>query len=482
MISIILSTYNRLDKLKRAVDSVLKQSVTDWELIIADDCSTDGTEDYCRALTLNNPKIKYVRLKENHGKDTKPKNQAILASKGDYIAYLDDDNEYYPEYLEDQLDVIKKVDTDVVYCDMVILDDQKPGAAPMPAISMPFDQQVLLRKNFIDVSMVMHKRQAIFDVGGFDEKLPRFVDWNVWVRMTKWGHTFFQNKKILVKYHISQTNSATKHPVETWQDPLLGTMFMPTFDTAGCLIWLPYLGENQMESNPRVAIYTLSYDRKDYTKRMWESMVGSTKYPFDWYIWDNGSKDGSDQLLIQIKNDNLNKPHGIKGLTLNSQNVGITQASNNLVDQIQKRNYQLVIKVDNDCEFMTKWWLESIVDLWKRNHKLYMSPYPEGLFNNPGGASRIGHAFIGAYFVEVALHIGGLFAAIDSRAYNQFRWTDQFLHGNQDAEASEAFRKLDYMPMYLPMHRIRHMDGTIGQHNKYPEYFERRKLEKTKTL
>lgn len=478
MISIILSTYNRLDKLKRAINSVFAQTVTDWELIVADDASTDGTEDYMRGLTATNPKIKYIRLPKNHGKDTKPKNQAILASQGEYIAYLDDDNEYFPDYLENQLEMLQRTEVDVVYCDMIIIDDQNPQAPPQQAISMPFDPQVLMRKNFIDVSMVMHKRQAIFDIGGFDEKLPRFVDWNVWVRMTKWGKTFFQNKKILVKYHISKDNSAIKYPVDTWRDPILGIMFTPTFNTSGCLIWLPYLGENEAESNPKVAIWTMSYDRKDYTQRMWESMKRSTKYPFDWFVWDNNSQDGSKDYLVQLK---LQEPQ-FKWLFLSPKNLGITGASNKLVNRIKRDNYQIMIKVDNDCEFMTKFWLESIVDMWKRNHKLYISPYPEGLLHNPGGAARVGTSFIGAYFVEVTLHIGGLFAAIDARAYDNFRWTDQFLHGNQDAEASTAFRRMQYMPLYLPMHRIRHMDGTSGQQEKYPEYFERRKGEKTQTL
>lgn len=477
MISIIISTYNRPEQLKRAIQSVLSQTYQDWELIVVHDGPSETPGKAYWADCPSDSRIKFFELPIQHGKDTKPKNYGILQSKGEYIAYLDDDNEYYPEFLEQQLDAITKAGVDVVYCDMLIFNDQKPNSAPAPAISMPYDQQVLMRKNFIDTSMVMHKRQAVFDVGGWDETLPRFVDWNLWVRMTKWGHTFFQNKKILTKYHISESNSAVKYPVQTWKDPTLGMMFMPTFDTSGCFIWLPYLGENKKESNPRVAIYTLSYDRKEYTQRMWNSLKTSTKYPFDWYVWDNGSQDGSVALLDALKQAD----DRIKYVHSSPDNKGITIASNALIDEITARGqYQIIIKADNDTEFMTKWWLETFVDLWKRNHKLYMSPYPEGLQDNPGGAPRIGHAFIGAYFIEASLHIGGLVAIVDAKAYDGFRWTDHFLHGNQDVEASTAFRKKDYMPMYLPMHRVMHMDGTAGQKLKFKDYFERRKSEKTK--
>lgn len=261
----------------------------------------------------------------------------------------------------------------------------------------------------------------------------------------------------------------------TWVDQATGmTMFEPTFDPAGCYIYLPYLGnDRQAELNPLVAVFTITYDRIEYTKRMRKSMKESTKYPFSWFVFDNGSKDGTNQWL------HLETPYSAGSIT----NKGLTYASNFLIDRIVKdQEYQIIIKVDNDCEFMTKRWLESIVDLWKRNHMLYVSPYVEGLVHNPGGAVRVGQAFLGPYYVEVTEHIGGIFAAIDAHAYKKFRWTDQFLHGNQDREASMAFVKQNYMPCYLPMHRVCHMDGTSKQQEVYPEYFERRKKEKQTTL
>jgi hypothetical protein len=207
-------------------------------------------------------------------------------------------------------------------------------------------------------------------------------------------------------------------------------------------------------------------------------MDETAEYPFDWYVMDQGSKDGSKEFLETLEHGKLGK---IRFKQFSPDNKGITAGSNLLLEAIASvgGKYQLVIKVDNDCKFMTKGWLSTIVDLWKRNHKLYMSPYVEGLVQNPGGAQRVGYAYIGPYMVEVTQHIGGIFAAIDGRAYDAFRWTDQFMHGNQDMEASQAFRKLGYMPMYLPLHRVQHCDGTEGQQQKFPDYFERRKKEKS---
>lgn len=110
---------------------------------------------------------------------------------------------------------------------------------------------------------------------------------------------------------------------------------------------------------------------------------------------------------------------------------------------------------------------------------LYISPYVEGLVHNPGGADRVGYGMIGNEMVEVTQHIGGICAAISAKAYKNFHWEDNVLHGNQDLEASQAFAKQGYMPCYYPKHIICHRDTTVGQWDKYKTYFDRRVKEKT---
>lgn len=471
-VSVIMSTFNRSEHfLPRAIKSVLSQSLADFELLVVDDCSTDGTEGVVRAF--NDPRVVYLKLEKNSGSDTKPKNTGIMASKGEYLAFLDDDCEFLPYHLEklaEKLD--KNTNLDMVYCDMWLYDETRPDWEGKQGITFDFDAQFLLNRNYIDTSEVMIRRDLAFAVGGFDETLPKFIDWNMWVRIMKWGANIQRVPIIATNYYMHESTKSNRVKTESWVDPQTGmTMFKPTFSPSGCPIYLPYLGnDRKAETDPIVAIFTITYDRLEYTKRTWESLNKSTKYPFAWCVFDNGSSDGTQDWITK-------QTPFTSGSTTNK---GITFASNHLIDLIQEKiKPQIIIKVDNDCDFMTQGWLEQIVDLWKRNHLLYMSPYPEGLIHNPGGGARIGYSFIGPYFVEVAYHVGGLCAAIDARAYKDFRWSDLFLHGNQDREASVAFSKQRYMPMYLPMHRVRHMDGTEAQQSKYPEYFERRKVEKT---
>lgn len=480
-VSIIISTYNRAETfLGKAIESAVNQTYKNTEIIVVDDCSTDNTEEVVRRF----PSVRYIKLESNFGKDTRPKNTGILASTGEYICYLDDDCEFTEHHVEALVAALEMKKADVAYCDMLLKEEGKPL---QPAIQHNPDAQFLMRKNYIDTSMILHTREIVFAVGGWDETLPRFVDWNLVVRMMKYGAKFVRMAHPLTIYTVHKGSYSQKCQVKTWRDPVLGQMFEPTFDPAGCEIVLPYLGVSpcfgERHASPRVAVFTLSYNRKEYTERFKESLFKTAGYPLRWFVVEQGSHDGSAEMVASWCGRSEQMKGWIEGdqmsVLLLEDNVGISEGSNLAVDKILSEGYDIVIKIDNDCTFLTEGWLETIVDLWKRNRKLYVSPYVEGLVQNPGGAHRIGYSHIGGYFVEVSPHIGGIFASVDASAYKEFRWKDKFLHGNQDREASVAFKALGFMPMYLPLHRIQHTDGTEGQHEKYPEYFKKRVIEKT---
>lgn len=92
MISVIIPTYNRGHLIERAINSVLRQTYKKIEIIVVDDCSTDGTEEVMRQYTNNN-KIKYVKLDKNSGA-CKARNTGIKVASGNVIAFLDSDDEW----------------------------------------------------------------------------------------------------------------------------------------------------------------------------------------------------------------------------------------------------------------------------------------------------------------------------------------------------------------------------------------------------
>jgi len=98
MVSAILPTFNRLELLKNSIGALIGQSYKNWELIIVDDNSTDRTEDFCNTLLLDTfkqlslpNKVKYIKLNENSGSTSIPRNIGISHSEGEFIAPIDDD-------------------------------------------------------------------------------------------------------------------------------------------------------------------------------------------------------------------------------------------------------------------------------------------------------------------------------------------------------------------------------------------------------
>lgn len=440
----------------------------DWEHIVVDDGSTDHTPYVCNKRFKH---VRYIRLPENFGADTRPKNIGAMHARGKYIIFLDDDCELRYDALHSMVAVLDdQPEVDVVYGDMWLQPSRKPGAC------VDFNKQLMLHRNYIDTSSAMMRREALFYVGGWDETLPRFVDWNIFFRMVKAGFNFQRLPQFTFDYYVHQESKSKRIPVETYYHPELGLLLKPTFDPLTCPIRLPYLkgsGED-LSSDPKVAIFTMHYDRVEYSILTAKSMYETAGYPFKWYAMDQGSSDGTANWLSE---------QNIEGMTIatNLQNTGLTKGSNDCVDRALADGADIIIKIDNDVEFLTYDWLKDFVELWKQNHSYYMSPYVEGLLHNPGGSPRMGYSVHGKELLEVTPHIGGIFAMISARAYKNFRWQDRFKHGNQDLEASLAFRNQGYMPVYVPKHRIRHRDGTQGQHEKYKDYFKRREIEKVTT-
>lgn len=451
-ISVVMSTFNRAkDFLPKAIDSVVKQQFEDWELIVVDDHSPDKTREVIKKYQ-DDKRVRALYLRENFGSDTRPKNLGTRMARADLIAYIDDDVQWRPNHLSLLYKNMTK-DLDVVYSDMWIMPNDEPG------IAFDFDAQFLMLRNFIDTSSALIRTQAVYDVGGWDENLPKFIDWNLWVRMAKAGKRFRRIPEITFDYYIHENTKSSKVKTETYMHPKLGRLFTPTFDPSGCKIHVGRLGEAH---EPKVAIFTIHYNRPRYSVQTYEEMKTTSGYPFDWYAYNNGgTKKFGDGVWLG-----------------DGTNVGITNASNACIDAILPLDYDIIIKIDNDVEFDTRDWLADIVDLWQRNRMLYISPYVEGLLHNPGGSPRVGFGMIGSEYIEVTKHIGGIFACISADAYKEWRWSDTKLHGNQDLEASHAFRIRGYMPCYYPKHRIVHRDTTIGQQNKHIKYFEKRKSEK----
>jgi glycosyltransferase involved in cell wall biosynthesis len=179
-VSIVMPTRNRASVIAEAIVSIQAQSYTDWELIIVDDGSNDGTDNAISAL-LSDPRIRYVA--QEFSGHSAARNRALREARGTLVAYLDSDNLWYPNFLAAALTVLRAYpDSDCIYG---ALDTPFHVEARRTMLFERFDRNGLLRQNFIDLNTLVHRRALIDAYGGFDENLDRMVDWDLVLKFTQ---------------------------------------------------------------------------------------------------------------------------------------------------------------------------------------------------------------------------------------------------------------------------------------------------------
>ncbi len=174
LISVIMPVYNRVEIVKKAIDSVLNQTYKNIELIIIDDGSDDGTYE----LIQNMPDDRIVLIKNeiNQGV-SKSRNIALEKSKGEYIGYLDSDNDWDKNYISAMLGAFLELsDADAVYSGQLLF---KKSKTPYAIRFSSFNKSLLRNRNYIDLNCFMHNKSIFEKFGNFDESLKRCVDWDM---------------------------------------------------------------------------------------------------------------------------------------------------------------------------------------------------------------------------------------------------------------------------------------------------------------
>lgn len=474
-VSVIISTYNRNALLKKAITSVLAQSMQDFELLVVDDCSTEpGVEQLVNSF--KDERVRYLRTERNHGHDGPAKNLGINEATGEYVAFLDDDDAYRVDALKILTRYADESKCDVVYGDYLI--DGKPGW------SVDFSVARLTQMNYISMCVAMTKRNSLIGVGGFDEDVPKFKDWNLWLRLQKRGAAFLHIPIIVSE--VTQQKRSVSNTFEVERDS--AGNYKPTyFNPADCKIF-PEHTTVGVQKPLKVALYTLTMNRLEYTKQMYKAMCATAGYSFDWYVIDQGSTDGTKEWLKGLTRDGNKIKSGAEGAycemniryRIYTENVGLAKGWNNIVDFIKSEGeYDIVVKVDNDAELMSNGWLASMVEIYERNRKVILSPYVEGLDGSPGGVlrQRAGgdspYLLINDKVLGFVPNLGGIVFATPIELWNDWRF-DELYEGNKDLLLSHHARNLGYSLFYMEEYRVWHIDGTKGQHEKYPEYFKGR--------
>lgn len=209
LISVIIPTCNRRDLLLRAIDSVLRQTHADLEVIIVDDASTDGTQS--AVLELQDERIRYVRQPENAGACA-ARNRGVDMARGEYIAFQDSDDVFHEDKLEKQLAYLIESGADVTACAMNrVRWDGETEVFPKEAENRPLEYRELLLENLCSTQCILAKAE-VFKAVCFDEALPRLQDWDVMLRIAQ-RYRVQLDARPLVDVHL-QPDSISQQPTK----------------------------------------------------------------------------------------------------------------------------------------------------------------------------------------------------------------------------------------------------------------------------
>ncbi|GAB6059677.1 hypothetical protein JCM31598_27940 [Desulfonatronum parangueonense] len=184
-ISVIIPVYNRAHLLQRTIDSVLGQTFRDFEVIVVDDCSGDDPASVL--ASYQDRRLRYFRQARNCGVAA-ARNRGLREARADLVAFLDDDDEWFPEKLALQVELMRRSPEDVglIYTGVETVFEDGSRTVTIPCARGELYQELLVR-NLLHggpVSILM-RRNVIRVVGFFDETLPAIEDYDYWLRISR---------------------------------------------------------------------------------------------------------------------------------------------------------------------------------------------------------------------------------------------------------------------------------------------------------
>ena len=187
-VSVVMPTYCRNGEglLTRCIDSVLAQTLTDFEFIVVDDGSIDGSEGVVRAYAERDPRIVYVRHADNSGLPAVRTNEGILLARAPYVAFIFDDNVWRPDALHQLVSAIESEPADVARGNVEMVE---PNGTSYEYGRWPLSIELLQHLNTIPNGGIVCRREFFDRFGLYDPHLilRRICDWDLWLRALRGG-------------------------------------------------------------------------------------------------------------------------------------------------------------------------------------------------------------------------------------------------------------------------------------------------------
>ncbi len=219
MVSAIITTHNRCNLLNRAIQSVLNQTYKNLELIVVADGCTDGTDSLMKKYE-SEKRIRYIRYSPAKGGNY-ARNNGIQNSHGEFIAFLDDDDEWLPEKLELQVAKIKEdPECVLVYTGIrVVYVKECIEYSSIPKANGDLSKVLLFGNIIGSTSTPLIKKRVLDNSGLFDEQLDALQDYDLWLRISTFGKIFTISKE-MVKYYNYTTEKQVSATTNKYVDAI----------------------------------------------------------------------------------------------------------------------------------------------------------------------------------------------------------------------------------------------------------------------
>ena len=215
MVSIITPSYNSSAFIAQTIESVLAQTYTDWELLVVDDCSTDDSADIVRQYCKADARIRLLQTDAPSGSPGEPRNIGIGNARGRYIAFLDSDDVWLPQKLEEQLRCFADGRTAVVYSDYEKIGENGERARRIVKAPRQVSYKELLKGNVIGNLTGMYDTAKVGKV--YCPKMHH-EDYILWLSILKKGFVARNTGAVHALYRVrGQSVSADKRAVAAWQ-------------------------------------------------------------------------------------------------------------------------------------------------------------------------------------------------------------------------------------------------------------------------
>lgn len=361
-LSIIMPVYNPPMKFfKQALKTIEEQVYQEWELCIADDCSTDpAVRVFLESYAASNPKVK-VCFRENNGHISAATNSAVELASGEFLIFMDQDDELTPDALaEIALYLAKHPETDVLYSD----DDKNDvsGNRFAPQFKPEWSPELLL--SYMYMSHIFSVRKDLYQaVGGTRIGYEGSQDYDLALRVTEKARHIGHIPKVLYHWRVLPGSTASSGNdkaysftagIKAVQDALdrrgiSATAIQPEWAVqAGC----GFYSHEFEDSGPSVAIIIPMKNQAEVTERLLLSLENTTYKNYHVYIVDNQSDEKSAHDLFE------KTEHTVFSIPNKSTSFNYSYINNEAVNQVTE---EYVLFLNNDTEVITPNWLSQMV-------------------------------------------------------------------------------------------------------------------------